>query len=91
MNSSVLTCVLLPEYLSFEHLARHLKTRGIVVCNGKGALTDRMFQIGHIGALRKNDTRDALRQVQAVMRQGTQATARPLQVVPAERSIRVIS
>lgn len=90
-NSSVLTCVLLPEYLSFEHLARHLKTRGIVVYNGKGALTDRMFQIGHIGALRKNDTRDALRQVQAVMRQGTQATTRPLQSVPAERSTRAIS
>jgi 2-aminoethylphosphonate-pyruvate transaminase len=90
-NSSVLTCVLLPEYLSFEHLARHLKTRGIVVYNGKGALTDRMFQIGHIGALRKNDTRDALRQVQAVMRQGTQATARPLQFVATERSTRSIS
>lgn len=68
MNSSVLTCVLLPEYLSFEHLARRLRTRGIVVYNGKGALTDRMFQIGHIGALRKNDTRDALRQMQAVTR-----------------------
>jgi 2-aminoethylphosphonate-pyruvate transaminase len=91
MNSSVLTCVLLPEHLSFEHLARHLKTRGIVVYNGKGALTDRMFQLGHIGALRKNDTRDALRQVQAVMRQGTQATARPLQFVPTERSTRLIS
>lgn len=90
-NSSVLTCVLLPDYLPFEHLARHLKTRGIVVYNGKGALMDRMFQIGHIGALRKNDTRDALRQVQAVMRQDTQATTRPLQVVPTERSTRAIS
>jgi len=78
MNSSVLTCVLLPEYLSFEHLARQLKTRGIVVYNGKSAFTDRMFQIGHIGALRKNDTRDALRQVQGVIRQGTDATAGPL-------------
>jgi 2-aminoethylphosphonate-pyruvate transaminase len=69
LNSSVLTCVLLPEYLSFERLARHLKTRGIVVYNGKGMLTDRMFQIGHVGALRKHDTRNALRQMQAVMRQ----------------------
>src|SRR5207245_2338958 len=41
LNSSVLTCVLLPEYLSFERLARHLKARGIVVYNGKGTLTDK--------------------------------------------------
>ncbi len=91
LNSSVLTCVLLPEYLSFERLARRLKTRGIVVYNGKGALTDRMFQIGHIGALRKHDTRDALRQVQAVMRQGAQARARPLGFVPKEPATRVVS
>jgi hypothetical protein len=50
-----------------------------------------MFQIGHIGALRKHDTRDALRQVQAVMRQHAQATARPLQFVPTERATRVVS
>jgi aspartate aminotransferase-like enzyme len=50
-----------------------------------------MFQIGHIGALRKNDTRDALRHVQAVLRQPTEATARPLQLVPTERSTRLIS
>ncbi len=91
MNSSVLTCVLLPEYLSFEHLARHLKTRGIVIYNGKGALTDRIFQIGHIGALRKNDTRDALRHVEAVMRQGAQATARLPRLVPEERVARATS
>jgi aspartate aminotransferase-like enzyme len=90
-NSSVLTCVLLPEYLSFEQLARHLKSKGIVVCNGKGAFTDRMFQIGHIGALRKHDTRDALRQVQVVMRQGAQARARPLGFVPKEPATRVVS
>ena len=91
MNSSVLTCVLLPDHVSFEDLAGQLKTKGIVVYNGKGALANRMFQIGHIGALRKNDTRDALRHVEAVMRQRTLATASPLQRVPTERSTRVIS
>ncbi len=83
-NSSVLTCVALPDYLSFKHLAGHLKTRGIVVYNGKGALTDRMFQIGHIGALRKNDTRDALREVQTVLTQGTSTATRQLRVVAAQ-------
>ena len=51
---------------------------------GKGALQDRMFQIAHIGALRKNDTRDALREVQAVMRHAE--TVRPLQFVPADNA-----
>jgi len=91
MNSSVLTCVSLPEYLTFEELACQLKTRGIVVYNGKGALAGRMFQIGHIGALRKNDTRDALRQVRAVMRQRVQTVARPLEVVLTETPARVAS
>ena len=90
MNSSVLTSVWLPEYLSFEYLARHLKTRGIIVYNGKGTLKDRMFQVGHIGALRKNDTRDALRHVQAVMRQRPEAADRPPLLVPLENSTLVI-
>ena len=90
-NSSVLTCVSLPEDLSFERLARHLKSRGIVVYDGKGPLADKIFQLGHIGALRKNDTRDALRQVGAVIRQGTEWTARPLRVVPTERPTGAVS
>jgi 2-aminoethylphosphonate-pyruvate transaminase len=88
MNSSVLTCVSLPEDLSFDQMARHLKNKGIVVYNGKGALADRMFQIGHIGALRKNDTRNALRQVQAALRQGAYSTVGPLHVVATERATR---
>lgn len=84
MNSSVLTCVSLPEDLCFERLARHLKSRGIVVYEGKGPLADKMFQLGHIGALRKNDTRDALRQVAAVIRQSTEWTVKPLRVLPTE-------
>ena len=91
MNSSVLTCVSLPGHLSFERLTLHLKSRGFVVYNGKGAFGDRMFQIGHIGALRKNDTRDALRQVQVVMEQRVRISGRPLPLVAKERSTRVIS
>ena len=91
MNSSVLTCVSLPGHLSFERLTLHLKSRGYVVYNGKGAFGDRMFQIGHIGALRKNDTRDALRQVQVVMEQRVRISGRPLPLVAKERSTRVIS
>jgi 2-aminoethylphosphonate-pyruvate transaminase len=90
-TSGVLTCVTLPDGLSFERLSQHLKARGFVVYNGKGAFTDRMFQIAHIGALRRNDTRDALRHVQAVLEQSTQAPSRPLQLVAKERPTRAIS
>ena len=70
-------------------MARHLKSKGIVIYNGKGVLQDRMFQIAHIGALRKNDTRDALREVQTVMRQA--ATIRPRQLLPAENVTRAVA
>lgn len=89
-NSSVITCVTLPDYLSFEQLARQFKIEGIVVYNGKGVLKDRIFQIGHIGALRKNDTRDALRQLQKIMRQFTPATRVPFQSVPNKKTGHVI-
>lgn len=90
-NSSVITCVTLPDYVSFEHLARRLKAKGIVVYNGKGVLKDRIFQIGHIGALRKNDTRDALRQLQRIMRQLKPATCVPTLSVLNERADHVVS
>ncbi|MDP2210186.1 MAG: alanine--glyoxylate aminotransferase family protein [Candidatus Aquicultor sp.] len=90
-NSSVITCVTLPGYVSFEHLARRLKTKGIVIYNGKGVLKDRIFQIGHIGALRKNDTRDALRQLQKIMRQLKQVTHVPSRSVLNERADHAVS
>jgi 2-aminoethylphosphonate-pyruvate transaminase len=68
-NSSVITCVTLPTYLSFDHLAQRLKTKGIVVYNGKGVLKDIIFQIGHIGALRKADTPYALHQIEKILRE----------------------
>jgi 2-aminoethylphosphonate-pyruvate transaminase len=89
-NSSVITCVMLPGYISFEHLARQLKTKGIVVYNGKGVLKDRIFQIGHIGALRKNDTRDAMRQLQDILQQLGQAALVPSLSVLNERVDNVV-
>ena len=67
-TSSVVTCVTLPSDLTFEYLAREFKAEGIVVYEGKGVLKGKIFQIGHIGALRKHDTRDALRQLRKIMR-----------------------
>lgn len=66
-NSSVITCVTLPLNLNFERLASEFKSKGIVVYNGKGVLKDKVFQIGHIGALRKRDTRYALQQLEIIL------------------------
>lgn len=62
-NSNVITCVNLPEGADFEGLKVYLKSKGIVIYGCKGLLKDRLFQIGHIGALRKKDTDFALNQI----------------------------
>lgn len=89
-NSIVITCVTLPDYIRFEQLARKFKTKGIVVYNGKGVLKDKIFQIGHIGALRKNDTRDSLRQLHNIMQQLRQAMPVPALSVLNERTDNVV-
>jgi 2-aminoethylphosphonate-pyruvate transaminase len=63
----VITCVTLPEFLHFATLAARLKEKGIVIYNGKGPLRDKLFQIGHIGALKKEDTLYALHQLDKLM------------------------
>ncbi|MEX2014537.1 MAG: alanine--glyoxylate aminotransferase family protein [Candidatus Saccharimonadales bacterium] len=68
-SSSVITCVAMPEHLSFGYLAERLKEKGIIVYSGKGVLKDKIFQIGHIGALRKNDTSYALRQLEKILQE----------------------
>ncbi len=66
-TSQVITCVTLPAFLHFSTLAARLKDKGIVIYNGKGPLKDKLFQIGHIGALKKEDTLFALHQLDKLM------------------------
>lgn len=65
-TSQVITCVYRPEGISIARLSRLLKEQGIVIYNGKGPLKDRLFQIGHIGALRHGDTLFALEQLERI-------------------------
>jgi aspartate aminotransferase-like enzyme len=82
-NSIVITCVVLPDLLTFSQLADGLKQKGIVIYNGKGPLKDKIFQIGHIGALRKGDTRFALGQIEKILintkKHHPQASYEPIQ------------
>ena len=63
----MITCVSLPDNLTFSRLAKRFKEKGIVIYNGKGVLKDKIFQIGHIGSLRKNDTAFALKELKKVL------------------------
>lgn len=74
-NSNVITCVTLPEHMSFFHLSTSLKEKGIVIYNSKGVLKDKIFQLGHIGALRKSDTSYALQQLERILKESTLKTS----------------
>jgi aspartate aminotransferase-like enzyme len=92
LTSNVLTCVWLPEGLSFRQLATELKAGGFVVYNGKGVLTDRIFQIGHIGALRRRDTRDAMDRIEATLaRHGSRSESVVPLLVQVEQPSRVVA
>ena len=67
-TSQVITCVYLPPMMSVARLAKRLKEQGIVIYNGKGPLKDRLFQLGHIGALRHEDTLFALEQLTRIIK-----------------------
>lgn len=53
--SSVLTTVTIPKYLDFPTLKAELRKRNIVIYNGKGPLTDKVFQVGNIGQFEQED------------------------------------
>lgn len=53
--SSVLTTVNLPAYIDIETLKLKLKQKNIVVYNGKGPLTNKVFQVGNIGEFSERD------------------------------------
>ncbi len=87
-NSRVITCVNLPSHLSFSQLSSFLKKKGIIVYNGKGVLKDRIFQIGHIGALKTKDTKYAMKQIAKVVKQSeVRKTAHELSALASERVV----
>lgn len=60
-TSSVLTCVDVPSWITYQHIADHFKAAGIVIYGGKGVYNNRIFQVGHIGALTQANVRYSMR------------------------------
>jgi 2-aminoethylphosphonate-pyruvate transaminase len=67
-TSHVITCVAMPVGLEFNFLNKSLKEKGIIIYNGKGVLKNKIFQIGHIGALSKSDVTYALKVIKMVVK-----------------------
>jgi len=53
--SSVLTTVIPPKNITVDFLKKRLKEKRIIIYNGKGPLLNKVFQVGNIGELTKND------------------------------------
>ncbi len=67
--SSVLTTVKLPNSVEFEKLKQHLRERNIIVYNGKGPFLNKVFQVGNIGAINKDNVEFFLRNLEEVLQQ----------------------
>lgn len=53
--SSVLTTVIPPKNITVDFIKNKLKEKRIIIYNGKGPLLNKVFQVGNIGELTKND------------------------------------
>lgn len=65
--SNVLTTVSLPVYIDIHTLKGNLKRKNIVVYNGKGTLTDKVFQVANIGSFPKKDITFFLNSLESIL------------------------
>ena len=52
---SFLTTVLLPKHLQIDELKRKMREKNIVIYDGKGPLKGKVFQVGNVGELSKEE------------------------------------
>lgn len=65
--SNVLTTVMTPDGISIDDLKKKLKERNIVVYDGKGDFKGKVFQIGNIGSLSREDIKYLLSSIKSVL------------------------
>ena len=65
---SVLTTVHLPPHLNIDQLRHSLREQSIIIYEGKGPLTGRVFQVGNIGELSKVDIERFLQALAATLK-----------------------
>lgn len=68
--SVVLTTVYAPDHISVAEIKTQLRERGIIVYDGKGPLTGKVFQISTIGNLSPEQTRFFLKNLGEVLNSG---------------------
>lgn len=52
---SILTTVYVPKYIEVGELRKRLRNESIIIYEGKGCFTDKVFQVGHIGDVTLKD------------------------------------
>ena len=92
---AILTTVWVPASISVRDLRDRLRERSIIIYEGKGCYTGRVFQVGNIGELSDHDIRfflstlrDVLLKLQAEAADGV-APIRPKITTPALRAVEV--
>lgn len=65
--SSVLTTVRIPSYTDLAILRNKLKEKSFIVYNGKGPFKDKVFQVGNIGELSKDEIDIFLRELHEIL------------------------
>jgi 2-aminoethylphosphonate-pyruvate transaminase len=65
---SVLTTVYVPTYINVSELRAELRSKSIIIYEGKGCFKNRVFQVGNIGELSFADLRYFLDSLQQILR-----------------------
>jgi aspartate aminotransferase-like enzyme len=73
--SDTVTAAWLPEGVEWSALSRELRGRGLVLAGGQGALTGRIFRVGHLGAVSVDDMVAAL----GILEEGSAALGLPIE------------
>ncbi len=73
--SNTVTAVKLPQGLEWKTLNADLRARGLVIAGGQGALTGKVFRIGHLGAVTVDEIIAGL----AILEETLAAEGRPVE------------
>jgi 2-aminoethylphosphonate-pyruvate transaminase len=65
--SSTLTVVIPPEHIIVDVLKKKLKEKRVIIYNGKGPLLNKVFQVGNIGELTKNEINYFLHSLKGIL------------------------
>ncbi len=73
--SSVLTTIMVPDYISVSELRNKLKLHNIIVYGGKGPFADTVFQVSTIGEISHEDIKYFLQVLSQILQEAKESQA----------------